>query len=780
MLPASRSLKNRWIALALLVPLVAAGCSAADDQEAAPGASDAARSSAEPVSWPEQSADDLVRLATYPVWRNQPEGEARETETAAEIAVVSDDGNTVVYSDSPAGRIGFLDISDPTEPRGLGTLSLSELEDGPGEPTSVAVVGEHVLVVVDTSDGDFTDPSGRLDVVRLDSRERIASLDLGGQPDSIAISPDGAFAAIAIENQRDEDLAPTGGEEGDLPQQPSGFVQLIDLAGEPSAWTARRADIRVDANAAGIVAPDDLEPEYVAINEAGQVAVTLQENNGIAVLDGGSGETVTLFSAGTATVDRIDTEEDGRIELTGGIVDAPREPDAIAWIDDTLVATANEGDWRGGTRGWSILDTTTGEVIWDAGNSVEHLAVSAGLHNDSRADAKGNEPEGIAVTSIGGSPVALVGSERSNFIASYDISDPRQPRFRQILPTTNGPEGIVPVPGRDLVVVSSEADEAEAGVRSTITIYGTRAEHGDNAGQPAFPTIISADIDGAPIGWGGLGALAADPTDPDRLHAATDNVYSPSRILGVDVSRSPAVIDSEILLTEGGAELGLDIEGIAARPSGGWALAVEGSDGPGNEIVLVDSSGAVTERVPLPDDIADALGGQGLEGIAVQGEGDGETIWIPLQRELSTDPAGATRIGAYTPADDQWSWHGYPLEDTSTAGDWIGVSEIALDGDGLLVLERDKLSGPDARIKRVYRVALPEPGTGSESADEEPPMLAKSLEADLLPLLGATNGWVQEKAEGMAIAGNGALYVVTDNDGLDDATGETVLLRIDR
>ena len=58
------------------------------------------------------------------------------------------------------------------------------------------------------------------------------SIDLGGQPDSIAISHDERYAAIAIENERDEEVTPPGGEEGDLPQAPAGFVQLIDLAGK--------------------------------------------------------------------------------------------------------------------------------------------------------------------------------------------------------------------------------------------------------------------------------------------------------------------------------------------------------------------------------------------------------------------------------------------------------------------------------------------------------------------------------------------------------------------
>jgi len=40
------------------------------------------------------------------------------------------------------------------------------------------------------------------------------------------------------------------------------------------------------------------------------------------------------------------------------------------------------------------------------------------------------------------------------------------------------------------------------------------------------------------------------------------------------------------------------------------------------------------------------------------------------------------------------------------------------------------------------------------------------------------NGWVQDKVEGLAVGGDGQLYAVTDNDGVDDATDEAVLLRL--
>lgn len=48
----------------------------------------------------------------------------------------------------------------------------------------------------------------------------------------------------------------------------------------------------------------------------------------------------------------------------------------------------------------------------------------------------------------------------------------------------------------------------------------------------------------------------------------------------------------------------------------------------------------------------------------------------------------------------------------------------------------------------------------------------------MLPALRADNGWTQEKLEGLAILRSGHALAVTDNDGVDDASGETVLLQL--
>ena len=61
--------------------------------------------------------------------------------------------------------------------------------------------------------------------------------------------------------------------------------------------------------------------------------MTLQENNGVVIVDLPTRAIISVFSAGTATLTGIDTADDGVIDQTGSIVDTPREPDAVTWLD---------------------------------------------------------------------------------------------------------------------------------------------------------------------------------------------------------------------------------------------------------------------------------------------------------------------------------------------------------------------------------------------------------------------------------------------------------------
>ena len=404
---------------------------------------------------------EFERIATYVVCENSSCDTTLVETTVAEIVAASRDGRTLVYTDSPGNAIGLVDISDPSHPKGLGTVKLD------GEPTSVDVAGRYALVAVNTRES-FTNPSGHLAVfdlhrcrADLPSCVPLAKLDMGGQPDSVAVSPDKRYAAIAIENERDEDV-----NGGALPQLPGGFLNIVDLVGPPSNWAVRTVPLTGLAE----IAPEDPEPEYVKINRFNVAAVTLQENNHIVLVYLPTGKVLKHFSAGATGVADIDVEENRVIELNGEIAPIKREPDGIAWVGDWRLATANEGDLEGGTRSFSIF-SARGRLLFESGNDLEHLAVKHGHYPEDRAENKGVEPEGVVSARFGSDNYVFVGSERANFVAVYRDRSLRKPEFVQLLATGIGPEGLLAIPDRKLFVASTEVDE---GARAQINIYRLR------------------------------------------------------------------------------------------------------------------------------------------------------------------------------------------------------------------------------------------------------------------------------------------------------------------
>lgn len=155
----------------------------------------------------------------------------------AEIVDVTINGKQLVYTDSPGKAIGFVDISDPANPVGQGTVDVG------GEPTSLVILDPLVLVGVNTSP-DYVNSSGQLVVVNRNTRKIVAVHELGGQPDSLALAPDRKRAAIVIENERDEDL-----NDGLLPQLPSGKLLIVDLHGAAKKWVITEADLTPVAEA---------------------------------------------------------------------------------------------------------------------------------------------------------------------------------------------------------------------------------------------------------------------------------------------------------------------------------------------------------------------------------------------------------------------------------------------------------------------------------------------------------------------------------------------------
>ncbi|MBS9721893.1 esterase-like activity of phytase family protein [Tianweitania sp. BSSL-BM11] len=696
------------------------------------------------------------RIATMMVRDNLPDGGKGVKEAVAEIISVSEDGVTLVYTDAPGKQIGMIDLKDPANPKPMGTVAVG------GEPTSVKIVGGTAYVAVDQTE-DFTKPAGKLVAVDIAAKTAGAECKLPGQPDSVAASSDGAFLAIAMENQRDEDL-----NDGALPQLPAGSLVTVKLG--DTLDCAAITEIAL-TGLDGVVAADDPEPEFVDINDKGEIALSLQENNAILIIDGITGKVTSHFDAGTVSLDRIDTQKDGVIDLSGSMKDVPREPDGLAWIGDDRIITANEGDWKGGTRGFTIFNRD-GTVAFDAGNTLEHEIVSLG-HYPEKRNKKGIEIEGVAVGQYGDEDLLFVGSERASVIAVYRDNG-NTPELLQVLPGGIGPEGLLAIPQRNLFVTATETDLTEdGGIGGQVVVY----ERGERP-APAYPTIRSEKGEnGLPIAWGALSGLAADPAKPGQLYAVTDSVYGAApRILTVDATQKPARITAELTVTRDNKPAAdLDLEGIAIAEQGGFWLASEGNTKERKNLLLhVDAQGAIKEEIELPADVAATATSSGFEGVTVTGEGDEQLIWLAQQRPWKGDAENEVKLFAYKPATKEWGAVRYQL-DPKGAG-WVGLSEITAAGDRVILIERDNLLGADAKLKKLYSVALADMKPAPLGGDL--PLVEKTVLHDLLPDMQAPKGYVLDKIEGFTIDADGEAFAVTDNDGVDDASGETQFLRL--
>lgn len=373
----------------------------------------------------------------------------------AEIISASPDGNLVAFTNAGDKQIGFIDIQNPQAPQPLGSLDMSSL----GEPTSVVITPNGQLAIAAILAADAN--PGVLVFINPSTRELVGQLQLPGiGPDSVAITPDGSKVIVAIEDEEDVE---------NLPGQRTGSVAIvtIDYANpSQSAITSVAFDL---STIPGVNYANDVQPEFVAISPDGQTAaVTLQENNAIALIDIASGQVSKLFSAGIVSHNQADLISDGVVQLNQPFV-GRREPDAITFSPDgRYLITANEGDtdlesfgdnvWSGG-RGWTIFDLE-GNVVYEGGPSLEIAAAQAGRYPDDRSEKRGIEVEGATVATVNGKPLAFVASERGSFVAAYDISDIRNPQLLSLMETGDSPEGIIAIPARNLLLTADEGEGA--------------------------------------------------------------------------------------------------------------------------------------------------------------------------------------------------------------------------------------------------------------------------------------------------------------------------------
>jgi hypothetical protein len=160
------------------------------------------------------------------------------------------------------------------------------------------------------------------------------------------------------------------------------------------------------------------------------------------------------------------------------VLDAVKFPNAAALKADaqlgrlnvttTLGDTDADGDYDAiyslGARSFSVWNALTGALVFDSKNELDRKAFELQVYDDTRSDDKGTEPEAVTLGRVGNKQIAIVGLERADAFAIYDITNPLTPVFVKMFKTGDAPEGILFIPAskspiqQSLIVVSSEND----------------------------------------------------------------------------------------------------------------------------------------------------------------------------------------------------------------------------------------------------------------------------------------------------------------------------------
>jgi hypothetical protein len=220
-----------------------------------------------------------------------------------------------------------------------------------------SVAAHNGVVAVAVEAAVKTDP-GAVVFFRATTLEAVSSVRVGALPDMLTFTPDGRQVLVANEGEPNDAYT----------VDPEGSVSVIDVR-NVNRPTVRTADFRAfDARAAELRASGvrvfgpnatvarDLEPEYVAVDEAGRTAyVTLQENNAVAVVDVASATVTRVLPLGykdhRAAANALDANDRDGVNIRAWPVPlfGMYQPDAIAAYTvagQTYFVTANEGDAR--------------------------------------------------------------------------------------------------------------------------------------------------------------------------------------------------------------------------------------------------------------------------------------------------------------------------------------------------------------------------------------------------------------------------------------------------
>lgn len=379
-----------------------------------------------------------------------------------EIVSIQETTQRIALSCSAQGIVEIISIANPEAPEALYRFKVTDNEEISSvtfHPTAnffaVAVINQDLFA------------AGKVQIHDASSGKLLKTFAAGVHPDSAVFSPNGKYLVVANEgeayrynNKRYESpegsithvFLGNGLQDAAVTQIP--LSDYSDVAGMLHKSHARALEREVTGGNSDEEieiplqdnSPANTEPEFVAFSpDSARAYVSLQENNGVVVIDTAAAKIEGVFGLGM-TEHLADIRDDDKVQFDKKIW-ALREPDGIAVSPDgKFLLTADEGDTEpkaakvlggkpvGGGRTLSVFDAGTGEFIADTGNQLDEMAHAAGLYPDGRSDNKGSEPENVVSFHVNNRLFAAVGLERANAVALVLLEDPAHPKVVAVTP----------------------------------------------------------------------------------------------------------------------------------------------------------------------------------------------------------------------------------------------------------------------------------------------------------------------------------------------------------
>jgi hypothetical protein len=274
---------------------------------------------------------------------------------AAEISAYDPSTKKLFTVNNSAGnnRIDVYDFSNPASPVAL--RFINTIVYG-GFVNSISVSNGKLAAAIESN--PKTNP-GKVLVFKTTDYSVLANVTVGSLPDMVTFSPDGKYILTANEGEpNDAYTIDPNGTVSIISVEDNYAVTTLDFSAfESRSMELKAKGFRIYGKNASFA--QDIEPEYIAVSENSKKAwVTLQENNGVALIDLNSKTIENIFPLGfknyNAPGNAIDASD--QPTATPPIVDFKNwpvfgiyQPDAIAVLPNNnvpFIFTANEGDAR--------------------------------------------------------------------------------------------------------------------------------------------------------------------------------------------------------------------------------------------------------------------------------------------------------------------------------------------------------------------------------------------------------------------------------------------------